>query len=434
MTGHPAWLGDDRLVRVAWSRLAEPGDRAAAAARGLLGPSTALGHVLSDRPLPLAVARRTDETDGSADGSADGDTNGAVAGPDPPRATRRALDEALERWRVRVAELDPERDLERMHRLGGRVVVPGDAEWPAGMQDLGAAAPVCLWVRGAAATGGLAGMVARSVAVVGSRACTAYGEHVAGVIAAGVAERGFAVVSGAAFGIDAVAHRATLAVGGRTVAFLACGVDRVYPTAHANLLRTITEEGLVVSESPLGGAPTRWRFLERNRLIAAAATATVVVEAAWRSGALSTATRAAGLGRPLGAVPGPVTSAASAGCHRLIRDLAATCVTDAQEVAELAGRIGELDLRPPAVAARPHDELDGDDLRVWEALPVGAGRPPASIASVAGLPPRQVLGALGRLSLRGLADAVPTADGSQAWRRGRPPATDRLRPSDPDRA
>jgi len=350
-----------------------------------------------------------------------------------PKATRRALDEALERWRVRVAELDPERDLDRVHRLGGRVVVPGDDEWPVGMQDLGGGAPVCLWVRGVDGSGGLAGMVSRSVAVVGSRACTAYGEQVASTIAAGVAERGFAVVSGAAFGIDAVAHRAALAVGGMTVAFLACGVDRVYPSAHANLLRTITEEGLVVSESPLGGAPTRWRFLERNRLIAAAASATVVVEAAWRSGALSTATRAAGLGRPLGAVPGPVTSAASAGCHRLIRDLAATCVTDADEVAELAGRIGEVDVPQPVVPARPHDGLDGDDLRVWEALPIRAARPPASIASVAGLAPRQVLGALGRLSLRGLADAVPAADGSQAWRRRRTTAADRLLPRNAER-
>lgn len=385
----PGWLQDRHLVMVAWSRLAEPGDRAAASARQVLGPAGALEHVLADRPLPDEVA--------SSGG-----------------ARRRGLDDALERWRVRLPGLDPAGDAAAVQRLGGRVVVAGDPEWPAGLDDLGAEAPVCLWVRGRA---GLAAALQRSVALVGARACTAYGEHVAGVLAAGVGERGFTVVSGAAFGIDAAAHRAALAVDATTVAVLACGVDRAYPASHAALLRRIGEEGHVVSEQPPGSAPTRWRFLERNRLIAAMSSATVVVEAAWRSGALSTALRAADLGRPLGAVPGPVTAATSAGCHRLLRELAATCVTDAGEVLELAGRLGDA----PAAAApdvhRPHDDLDETELRVWEALPARAPRAPPQIAVVAGLPERQVLGALGRLSVRGHVEAVAAPDGSSSWRR-----------------
>lgn len=411
MTALPSWLGDDRLVMTAWSRLAEPGDRAAAAAREAIGAAAALGHVLTGRPLPLEVARRSS--------------------PNCPAGRgRRVLDEALQRWRVRMDDLDPARDLAAVERLGGRVLIRGDDEWPTGIDDLDSAAPVCLWVRGPVR---LSDAVHRSVALVGSRACTAYGEHVTATIAGGTAERGLTVVSGAAFGIDAVAHRATLAVGGTTVAVLACGVDRVYPRAHANLLRHIGEQGLVVSESPLGGAPTRWRFLERNRLIAAMSSATVVVEAAWRSGALSTATRAAGLGRPLGAVPGPVTSASSAGCHRLLRELAATCVTDADEVAELASSIGDVQVTVPTVVARPHDDLEGTDLRVWEALPLGTASPPHSVAVVAGLPARQVLGALGRLGLRGLAQPVPAPDGSTSWRRTSAVAPEQLTPHRADR-
>ena len=159
-------------------------------------------------------------------------------------------------------------------------------------------------------------LVDRSVAIVGSRASTAYGEHVAGELGHQLAERGWTVVSGGAFGIDAAAHRGALAAEAPTVAVLACGVDRPYPAAHGALLHRIAETGLLVSEWPPGAAPHRHRFLVRNRLIAALTRGTVVVEAAARSGAQATARRARKLGRQVLVVPGPVTSAMSVGLPR----------------------------------------------------------------------------------------------------------------------
>ena len=195
--------------------------------------------------------------------------------------------------------------------------------------------PPCLWVRGTVGLGDLA----RSVAVVGARASTAYGDHVAGELGSGLARRGFLVVSGLAYGIDGTAHRAALGTG-TSLAVVAGGVDRAYPRGHDALMGELVRRGAVVSEVPPGSAPTRSRFLQRNRLIAALTGGTVVVEAAVRSGALSTARAAAALGRPVAAVPGPVTSSSSAGCHVLVREGRAVLVTDAAEVADLVGRIG----------------------------------------------------------------------------------------------
>ena len=151
------------------------------------------------------------------------------------------------------------------------------------------------------------------MAVVGSRSATSYGAEMAAGIAADLAAAGQTVVSGAAFGIDQAAHRGSLAMGGPTVAVLACGADRAYPVAHKPLLDHLAATGAVVSEAPLGCAPTRIRFLARNRLIAALTGGTVVIEAALRSGALNTANWAGRLNRPLLGVPGPVTSAPSPG-------------------------------------------------------------------------------------------------------------------------
>jgi DNA processing protein len=216
-------------------------------------------------------------------------------------------------------------------RFGVQLVTPDSAAWPTGMNDLGNAAPFALWVRGTAEL--LAG--SDQIAIVGARAATGYGEHVTMELAAGLSDRGRTIVSGAAYGIDGMAHRTTLASHGNTIAYLAGGVDRYYPSGHDALLTHIAEKGAVVSELPVGSPPTKWRFFSRNRLIAAATHATIVVEAGWRSGSLNTAGHAHFLGRAVGAVPGPVTSAASAGCHRLIRDYGATLVTNAEEAAEL---------------------------------------------------------------------------------------------------
>jgi DNA processing protein len=246
----------------------------------------------------------------------------------------------------------------------------------------------------------------RAAAIVGTRASTAYGEHVAADLAAGLAGRDVAVVSGGAYGIDGAAHRATLACDGLTVAVLAGGIDVTYPAGHAALLHRIREEGLVVTEYPPGVRPARHRFLTRNRLVAALSGATVVVEAGARSGAANTAAWARALGRTVCAVPGPVTSSASVGCHALLRD-EARIVTRAADVVELVGRIGEL----APDEQRPNSPLDGlgeTEQRVYDALPARAARTPDEIAVASGLPATQVLGPLAVLELSGL---VVSADG-----------------------
>ena len=234
--------------------------------------------------------------------------------------------------RTKSAQL--EQVVRATERIAAQVIIPGDPEWPEGMNDLGVQEPHVLWARGN--TDLLTQPMARRIAVVGARAATGYGEHVAMELAAGLTERVYTIVSGAAYGIDGMAHRATLAAHGDTIAVLAGGVDRFYPAGHDTLLQRIVEEGVVVSEVPPGRPPTKWRLIERNRIIAGLCSVTVVVEAGWRSGSLNTAGHAHAIGRKLAAVPGPVTGAASAGCHRLIRDFDATLVTNAEEIAELA--------------------------------------------------------------------------------------------------
>ncbi|MEN1976760.1 DNA-processing protein DprA [Cellulomonas olei] len=286
---------------------------------------------------------------------------GGLLGTDsarPPGATApdarderwlRVVGRALERWAPRLADLDPLRALDRADAVGAVVLHPGHPDWPHGLDDLGPAAPLALWVRGPADPAALLG---RAVAVVGARAATVYGRRVASDLAGGLAARDVTVVSGGAFGIDVAAHRAALAAGGVSVAFLAGGIDRPSPVANLDVLEALVAGGgALVAESPPGSTPTRSRFLQRNRLIAACTRATVVVEAAWRSGALSTASRAAELLRPVGAVPGPVTSMASAGCHRLLRDGGAVCITGVDDVLELVGPPPST--RPPAPAPGP---------------------------------------------------------------------------------
>jgi DNA processing protein len=244
----------------------------------------------------------------------------------------------------------------------------------------------------------------RSIALVGARAATGYGEHVAMESAAGLGARGFAIVSGGAYGIDGAAHRAALAGGHPTIAFLAGGVDRLYPAGHSDLLRRVADTGALIGELPCGSTPTRWRFLMRNRLIAAVSNATVVVEAGHRSGSLNTAGHASQMGRPLGAVPGPVTSPASAGCHRLIREYAATCVTTVDEMAELAGPL-TADPSPgsaPGTGAHGAADLAATvDDRVLTSLHRTAGTRTDEVAARTGLSSSEVHAALGRLEVTG---------------------------------
>jgi DNA processing protein len=316
----------------------------------------------------------------------------------------------------RLAAVDPVRVLEEAASRGIRFVVPGDPEWPPGMDDLAAVeplnrltgAPLGLWVRGALRLDGAAG----AVAVVGSRSATTYGTSVAGELAAHVAGAGTTVVSGAAFGIDQAAHRGALAARGPTVAVLACGVDRAYPAAHRGLLDYVAEVGAVVSELRPGCAPTRVRFLSRNRLIAAMSGGTVVVEAAVRSGALNTANWATRLNRVLMGVPGPVTSAPSEGVHELVRTGAAALVTRGEHVLELLAPVGHRLATTPRAEVTARDRLDPADARVLEAVPLVAPAPLTSIARTAALATSTVLASLGRLQAAGWVEGA-----GGRWRR-----------------
>jgi DNA processing protein len=318
---------------------------------------------------------------------------------------------------ARLRGLDPEAELAEAAVKGIRFVCPEDAEWPAQLADLDRAEPLQerggmplgLWVRGALRLD----EVSRSAAaIVGSRSATTYGASVASEIAAGLASHGLCVVSGAAFGIDQAAHRGALAAKGLTVAVLACGVDRAYPSAHRNLLDYIADTGLVVSELPPGCSPTRVRFLSRNRVIAALGRGTVVVEAAVRSGALNTANWTTRLNRVLMGVPGPVTSAPSQGVHELIRSRGATLVTRGEDVLELLSPSGSFLSEVPQSPVLVTDRLADRDRQVLDAVPVSMPADCGSIARTAGVADRDVRAAMVRLQGHGLVEQT-----TAGWRR-----------------
>jgi len=352
------------FARVAWSVLSEPGDGVAGALVSACGAAGALEALL-----------RAADADAFADGWGTGG---------PGKAQLRA---GWERWALRLSVSTVLRALGATRRLGARLLVPGGPGWPVAVDDLGPHGPLLLWASGPAPAAAAAG---HCFALVGARAATGYGEHVTAELTEGLVARGATIVSGGAYGIDGSAHRMTLACDGTTVAVLAGGVDRLYPAGHRELLQRIAERHAVYSELPPGAAPSRARFLQRNRLIAALGAATVVCEAGWRSGSLNTAGHAAALGRPLGAVPGPVTSAASAGCHRLLREFDASCVTNAAEAWELAPAPRSVHGSAALSAETGEDSASGQDARPGEEArpgpearaagpgprPRGGGQPP----------------------------------------------------------
>jgi len=322
----------------------------------------------------------------------------------------------------RAPDVDGAAVLRGAGEIDARFRCPGDDEWPAGFERLElslefssryGAPPFGLWLRG---DSDLAAVTGRAVAVVGARAATEYGVRVAADLGAELATAGWTVVSGAAYGIDAAAHRGALAVGGLTVAVLACGVEITYPTGHAGLLHQIADAGLVVSELPPGSRPSRQRFLARNRLIAAMTRGTVVVEAAVRSGALNTAGWALDIGRDILAVPGPVTSAMSAGCHDLVRKGAATLVTDARDVLDIVGELGTDAVEQEGGQPRLWDDLAPVTRDVLEAMPAGTAVSVDQICRETGLIAAACIAALTELALAGLVRSCP--DGWRLVRRG----------------
>ncbi|MFF8814882.1 DNA-processing protein DprA [Streptomyces pactum] len=377
----------ERLARAALTRLVEPGDETVGRWLRELGPEQ-LYRALTGASAP------------------------------PPRASR----ERLAGYALRAERLDPAGDLATVARLGGRFVCPGDLDWPRQLDDLADARPIGLWVRGSAS---LRLWALRSVALVGARACSDYGTHMASVLGAGLAERGWAVVSGAAHGVDAAAHRGALAAGGATVAVLASGVDVAYPRAHTVLIERMAQQGILVAELPPGSHPTRSRFVQRNRVIAALTRGTVVVEAQYRSGSLVTARRALALGRAVMGVPGPVTSGLSAGVHELLRG-EGVLVTDAAEVAEMIGGIGELapERRGPLLA---RDALPPVTARVLDALSAQGGSEAREVARNAGTSPDEAMRRLHELLALGFVERMgdnwrltPGGDRNAVVRRGDP--------------
>ena len=397
-------LDDESYARAALTYLAEPTDRWLGELIRLHGAAQALDAIRSDR-LPDA--------------------------PSSGRAisSGRAMRGAMERWRVRLDELPTPDDVIEFRSSGIRLICPGDPEWPGQLADLGDEQPYALWLRGNA---DLRFSCLRSVAIVGSRAASAYGSYVAAELAASVAARGLAVVSGGAYGIDASAHQGALGADGVTVAVLACGVDVPYPTAHTELFNSIAAQGVIVSEWPPGRTVSRLRFLVRNRVIAALATGTLVVEAGTRSGALNTARHARDLGRRLMAVPGPVTSDISAGCHQIIRDWQGMLVTSAADVIEHLSPVGGAEAPVLAAAteaparaqagrrpasrrlARPaldRDQLDLESAQLLDAMPGRGGMATTRIAQRAGVTPNTAIRVLGGLASAGFIERC-----EEGWR------------------
>ena len=287
--------------------------------------------------------------------------------------------------------------------VGARIITREDREWPTQIDDLGARTPFALWVVGAPH---VRLSLLTSVAIVGARASTPYGEEIARRWSAELADRGVTVVSGGAFGIDAAAHRGAL-MGGLTVCVVAGGVNVVYPRAHESLLARIADDGLIISESPPGQAVQRQRFLTRNRMIAALTKVTVVVEAAERSGTASIAREAHDLNRPVAAAPGPITSASSAGCHRLIRDHEAVLASSVADIVEL---LGESAMDVPSPIQR-HPEMDEREKLVLAALSARRSVTLDALVRTSGLNVAEVSTALGALDA-----AARVAHDGQGWR------------------
>ncbi|MFF2484990.1 DNA-processing protein DprA [Microbacterium sp. NPDC058062] len=363
--------GRTRYATAVWCQLIEPGDSVAGRIIGARGAVAALEAVLGGAALP--------------------------------EITPKELAEGRKRWLPRLSAGAVAESLATAAARGVTLLTRGDPDWPAQLDDLGAHAPLCLWVRGDASA---LRRLEASVAIVGARAASHYGDHVARELAADLAGTGIAVVSGGAYGIDGAAHRAALLAGGLTVALLAGGADRAYPAGHTQLIDDVARRGVVASEVACGSAPTKWRFLQRNRLIAALSAATVVVEAGWRSGSLNTAGHAATLSRPLGAVPGQITSATSAGTHRLIREYGAQCITSADDVRELLGMGGAMD-----AALSVGGTYTGDATRVKDAMSTRVWRDARAIAQRAGMAADVVEGILGLLALDGAVES-----GIEGWR------------------
>jgi DNA processing protein len=379
---------EEYFARATWSLITEPGDSFAAALISTLGARAALEAEINRIDAKKYVKLITD--------AGFEDTAGERF-----RNLDSLLHDARERWQPRLKLNSVESMLSIAKSAKASLLIPDSDLWPEQLSDLKLGQPHCLWLRGDPKA---LSYTSKSLAIVGARQATSYGEWVTSEIVSAAAAESIAVVSGGAYGIDAIAHRSALAVELPTVAIMAGGVDRLYPSVNTALLTSIVQSGAVIAEQAPGSNPTKWRFLQRNRLIAALSNATVVVEAGKRSGAINTAHHAVELDRPLGVVPGPISSPSSVGCHYLIRENPDAMLTSAQDAVNL-------------VTGQWQPELfDDEPLGALETRALDAmGRSHANepdIAMKAGLTARELLTALGRLQLLGL-----VAQGERGWRK-----------------
>lgn len=374
--------------RAVWSLITEPGDSFAAALISTLGAKGALEAELARANVKQYIKLIKDA--GFDDKSGERFKNLETLVPD-----------ARERWQPRLKLARVESMLAVARNCKAKLVTPNSAAWPDQLEDLNLGLPHCLWMRGKPDT---LGSLGQSLALVGARQATSYGEWVTTEIVSAAASQNIAIVSGGAYGIDAMAHRSALATKTPTVAIMAGGVDRLYPSGNSEMLSRVMQHGLVISEQAPGSNPTKWRFLQRNRLIAALSTATVVVEAGKRSGAINTAHHAVELNRPLGVVPGPLSSPTSVGCHNLIRENVDSLLTSAQDAISLVTGACQPELF--------EERLIGPlETRALDAMGRTQVLEP-EIATRAGLTARELITALGRLQLLGL-----VAQGERGWRK-----------------
>ncbi len=326
----------------------------------------------------------------------------------------------LDQTESRYKHDEAERDLERADKCGARLVTPDDEEWPgeqlhqafrfaqlAGGEYVSkykamVAEPHALWVKGRA----LNEVFAQAVGVVGSRAMSRYGYEATRMIVGDLVPHHWTIVSGGAFGVDTTAHQRTLELGGQSAVVMAGGVDRVYPARNRGLFEDLCVNGALISEYPPNYDPQRHRFLARNRLVAALTAGTVVIEAAYRSGALNTIAWANAAGRVAMAVPGPVSSVGSVGCHRKIRDGVASIVTSGDDIRELLSSVGtvdadqrwELEFSPSRV-----QQLSVNELKIFDAISV-QGTTAEAIAEETGLPIALSVHLLYEMHKRGIID------------------------------
>lgn len=372
------------FARIVWNRITEPGDRVAQMLIQTCGEENALRYLIAGTPAGMWLEVISEHDDA-------------------PSLTHTMLDKAIARWTPRLDRTATSEDLALADSLNMSIVQPGDAHWPEQLGDLGTHAPHLLWARGDTSLLGT-----QALAVVGARASTRYGEEVTHEMTALACKWERTIVSGVAYGIDAVAHRTALSLDSPTIAVLAGGADRIYPTGHAALIEAMIKQGLVISELPPGSAPTRWRFLLRNRIIATISQATLVTEAGLRSGSINTAGHAAQLGRALGAVPGPITSAGSHGCFHLIKEYAASMIATEYDLEELLG----INMSHDVVSTDRESSLYR---RIIDAVPLRGMRSTRDIAKHAGVGEREAELALVELELLNRVKQHAELQGQVKW-------------------